>query len=242
MENPTHSKFWSQPFMSEIEAAVNTKFNGRSFLLNRCRVGGTHFKQFELYTSLPPHATKHMELTCNHHFKHPPCLGRDANGNSVTKASGVYTRSMIFMIVACVGLLTGLKKTLSQVSEHVHCAHATLHKNHRVDFCLNETTTFKYLRGVCRHSNDLDRFGPVIRCCGFPRVDRASNRIHAREESRAHTSEGEHQCNNALMHKLNATCVPSRHDTCVNEGFCRPRDAFDRPMTFVEPNRTTYAH
>ena len=71
MENPTHSKFWSQPFMSEIEAAVKTKFNGRSFLLNRCRVGGTHFKQFKFYTSLPPHATKHMELKCDHHFKHP---------------------------------------------------------------------------------------------------------------------------------------------------------------------------
>ena len=62
MENPTHSKFWQQPFMTEIEAAVNTKFNGRSFLLNRCRVEGTHFKQFKFYTSLPPHATKHMEL------------------------------------------------------------------------------------------------------------------------------------------------------------------------------------
>ena len=71
MENPTHSKFWSQPFMSEIEAAVKTKFNGRSFLLNRCRVGGRHFKQFKFYTSLPPHATKHMELKCDHHFKHP---------------------------------------------------------------------------------------------------------------------------------------------------------------------------
>jgi hypothetical protein len=116
--------------MTEIEAAVNTKFNGCSFLLNRCRVEGTHFKQFKFYTSLPPHATKHMELKCDHHFKHPLCLGRDANGNSVTKASGVYTRSMVFMIVACVDLPTGLKKTLSQVSEHVHRAHATLHENH----------------------------------------------------------------------------------------------------------------
>jgi hypothetical protein len=44
MENPTHSKFWSRTFMSEIEAAVKTKFNGRSFLLNCYRVGGTHFK------------------------------------------------------------------------------------------------------------------------------------------------------------------------------------------------------
>jgi hypothetical protein len=55
MENPTHSKFWAQPFMSEIEAAVKTKFNSRSFLLNQCRAGGTHFKQFKFYTSLPLH-------------------------------------------------------------------------------------------------------------------------------------------------------------------------------------------
>ena len=34
MENPTHFKFWAQPFMSEIEAAVETQFNSRSFLLN----------------------------------------------------------------------------------------------------------------------------------------------------------------------------------------------------------------
>ena len=34
MENPTHSKFWPQPFMSEIETAIKTKFNSRSFLLN----------------------------------------------------------------------------------------------------------------------------------------------------------------------------------------------------------------
>ena len=97
MENPTHSKFWAQLFMYEIEAAINTKFNSCSFLLNRCQVGGTHFKQFKFYMPFPQHATKHMELTCDHHFKHPPCLGRNANGNSVTihKASGVYTRSMI---------------------------------------------------------------------------------------------------------------------------------------------------
>ena len=43
MKNPSDSKFWTQPFMSDIEAAINTKHNGRSFLLNHCRVGGTYF-------------------------------------------------------------------------------------------------------------------------------------------------------------------------------------------------------
>ena len=63
---------------------------------------------------------------------------------------------MIFMIVACVGLRTGLKNSLSQVSEHMHRAHATLHENYHVNFGLNEATTFKYLHDVCRHSDDLD--------------------------------------------------------------------------------------
>ena len=98
IENSIHFKFWTQPFMSDIKAAVNTKYNGRSFLLNRCRFGGTYFNQFKFYTPFPPHATKHMELTCDHHFKHSPCLciGLNANGNSVTKASGVYICSMVF--------------------------------------------------------------------------------------------------------------------------------------------------
>ena len=30
MENSIHFKFWAQPFMSEIEAAVKTKFNNCS--------------------------------------------------------------------------------------------------------------------------------------------------------------------------------------------------------------------
>ena len=85
-----------------------------------------------------------MELTCDHHFMHPPCLGCDANGNSVTKSSGVYTRSMVFMIVVCVGLLVGLKKSLIQISEHEHRAHVTPRENYLVDFCLEEATAFKY--------------------------------------------------------------------------------------------------
>ena len=113
------------------------------------------------------------------------------------------------MIVACVGLLTGLKKTLSQVSKHVHRAHTALHENHPVDFGLDEATTFKYLHGVCRHSDDLDQFGPAVRCCVFPRVNRASNRTPTREHSRAGTSQGD----------LTTTCGPFPNDMCGHKGF-----------------------
>ena len=106
LENPTHSKFWKQTFMKRIETSVDNHHVSRSFLLNRCRVGGKHFKQYKFFTSLPPSATKHMGKVCDHAFKHPPCLGRDANGNSVTKASGVYTNELVFMIVACIGMLS----------------------------------------------------------------------------------------------------------------------------------------
>ena len=58
IENLTHSKFWTQTFMKRIETDVDRVHNGRSFLLNRCRLaGGVHFKQYKFYTSLPPHAT-----------------------------------------------------------------------------------------------------------------------------------------------------------------------------------------
>jgi len=78
IENPTHSKFWKQTFFKRLERTVAKAHVARSFLLNRCRVGGIHFKQYKFFTSLPPSATKHMERLCDHDFKHPPCLGRDA--------------------------------------------------------------------------------------------------------------------------------------------------------------------
>ena len=87
IENSTHYKFWKQPVMTQIGYIVGEKHTQCTFLLNRCHVGGKHFKQFKLFTSLPATNTNHMELTCNHHFWHPPCLGRNANGNSVNKAS-----------------------------------------------------------------------------------------------------------------------------------------------------------
>ena len=132
MENPTHSKFWKQAFMTQIKNIVGEKHTPRSFLLNRCRVGGKHFKQFKFFMSLPAKHTKHMELTCDHHFRHPPCLGRDANGNSVTKASGVYTTSMVHTIVAVNGLTSGLDNAVKLVGDGLHKLNAKKHKNFRI--------------------------------------------------------------------------------------------------------------
>ena len=104
---------------------------------------------------------------------------------------------------------------------YVHCAHTTLHENRRVDFGLDEATAFKYLRGVCRHSNDLDRFCPVIRRCGFARVGRASNRTPAREYSRARTP--------ILKSNSTTTRGPFPDDMCGHEGFCRPPEIIRSP-------------
>ena len=68
LENPTHSKFWKQTFMKRIETTVDDHHVSRSFLLNRCRVGGEHLKQYKFFTSLPPSATKHMGKVCDHSF------------------------------------------------------------------------------------------------------------------------------------------------------------------------------
>ena len=133
IENPTHSKFWKQTFMKRIGCIVGETHAPRSFLLNRCRVGGKHFKQFKFFTSLPAEHTKHMELTSDHHFRYPPCLGRDANGNSVTKASGVYTTSMVHMIVAVIGLTSGVKDAVKLVGDGLHKHNAKKHENFRIE-------------------------------------------------------------------------------------------------------------
>ena len=119
--------------MTRIGYIVGEKHTPRSFLLNRCRVGGKHFKQFKFFTSLPAKHTKHMELTCDHHFWHPPCLGRDANGNSVTKASGVYTTLMVHMIVAVIGLTSGVKNAVKLVGDGLHKSNAKKHENFRIE-------------------------------------------------------------------------------------------------------------
>ena len=43
IENPTHSKYWKQTFFKRIEQTVAEVRTARSFLLNRCRVGGKFF-------------------------------------------------------------------------------------------------------------------------------------------------------------------------------------------------------
>ena len=147
IENPTHSKLWKQPFMKAIESSILSKHKCRSFLLNRCMAGGIHFKQYKFLTSLPPEFTAHMGKVCDHRFKHPACLGRDANGKSVTKASGVYTMSMLSMMVSTIGLVAGSEKIISDASDGLHL----IHENHRVecDVPFEDANDESYLAGVC---------------------------------------------------------------------------------------------
>ena len=44
IENPTHSKFWKQQFITRIRDDIDSVHKSRAFLLNRCRVDGIHFK------------------------------------------------------------------------------------------------------------------------------------------------------------------------------------------------------
>ena len=174
IENPTHSKFWKQEFMENIRAYVSEIHTPREFLLNRCRVDGIHFKQYKFFTSLPNEYTDHMEMTCDHHFKHPPCLGRDANGRSVTAASGIYTKSMVFCLVGIVALMVGPHASLREVhslqtiSDLHHKAETALNESHNVDRCpdFEDATTEAYLRGVCpplKHEcNHINLHLPVV--------------------------------------------------------------------------------
>ena len=125
-ENSTHSKIWKQTFMKTTESRILSKHKCRSFLLNRCMAGGIHFKPYTFLTSLPPEFTAHMEKVCDHRFKHPPCLGRDANGCSVTKASGVYTMSMLSTVVSTIicGLVAGSKRVSLDVNDALYSANA----------------------------------------------------------------------------------------------------------------------
>ena len=153
LENPTHSKFWKQPFMRTAEAIVSKNHILRYFLLNRCRVGGKHFKQYKFFTSLPRHATSHMELTCDHSYRHPPCLGKDANGNSVTKASGVYTDDMVSMICAVIATMSETSKlTVKDVSNHAHAAKAGAHECYKCEMHVpfELATSASYTATTCR--------------------------------------------------------------------------------------------
>ena len=87
-----------------------------------------------------------MELKCDHHFKHPPRLGRDANGNLVTRASGVYTDHMVYMLAATIGRLTSHNAPLVTVSNALH-AHTVLNskRSKSVDHCFEDATTRSYL-------------------------------------------------------------------------------------------------
>ena len=102
-----------------------------------------------------------MELVCDHRFKYPPCLGRNANGCSVTKASGVYTMSMLSMMVSTIGLVAGSEKVILDVSGALRSANAQIHENHRVecDVPFEDANAESYLAGVCAPSVKHEHWG-----------------------------------------------------------------------------------
>ena len=93
-----------------------------------------------------------MEKICDHTFKHPPCLGRDANGNSVvTKASGVYTNELVFMIVACIAMLTSkLHNPVKTIGNCMHKANASAHEHNRLEAYVpfEDATSESYFAGI----------------------------------------------------------------------------------------------
>jgi hypothetical protein len=146
MENPVHSKFWKQDFVKQMPCVVDTKYASRTFLLNCCRTAGIHFKQYKFLTSLLCAFTEHMELECDHHFKHPLCLGRDVNSNSVTRASGVYTDYMVYMLAATIERLTSHNAPLVTVRNSLN-AHTAFDsgRSKSVDPRFEDATTRSYL-------------------------------------------------------------------------------------------------
>lgn len=149
LENIVHSKFWKQDFVKRMSHVVDTKYASRTFLLKCCRTGGIHLNQYKFRTSLSCAFTDHMELECDHHFKHPRCLGRDVNGNSVTRASGVYTEHMVYMLAATIGRLTSHHAPLVTVSNALN-AHTVFNseRSKSVDPRLEDATTRSYLSEV----------------------------------------------------------------------------------------------
>ena len=77
IENPAYSKLWLEPAIEKIKAEAPHGRRWRYAELNFCRVGGPHFKRMRFLTNAPRWTTAHMELLCDHKFKHPPCAGRD---------------------------------------------------------------------------------------------------------------------------------------------------------------------
>ena len=99
-ENPTFSKFWQQKFWKIIE--VSSKWHkGRYYTLNLCRAGGIYWKQYNFFSTLPEECTAHMELSCNHSFRHPPCTGRGADGRPRTASTSGYTHEVCKMLSFC---------------------------------------------------------------------------------------------------------------------------------------------
>ena len=105
VENPAASSFWKQDFVKKMESETPDDRTWRDIVINYCRVGGRYLKPIRFRTTAPPTVTAHMEgLLCDHEFKHPRCVGQDAEGESCTKVTASYMHNliMILVMVACV--------------------------------------------------------------------------------------------------------------------------------------------
>ena len=88
-----------------------------------------------------------MELECDHTFRHPPCLGCDSNGASVTKASGVYTKSMVMMIASAIAKNSGHAEVVKTISNECHFAHASTSNAYNDSPSFELATSSSYLSG-----------------------------------------------------------------------------------------------
>ena len=58
---------------------------------------------------------------------------RNVNGNSVTRALGVYTREMLFHIISIIGMAAGRPEVLKRVSAVVQSANSSLHESNGME-------------------------------------------------------------------------------------------------------------
>ena len=107
---------WQEPAIETIKTEASHGRMWRYAELNFCRVGGPHFKKMRFLTNAPTWATAHMELLCDHKFKHPHCAGRDGEGVARTAKSAAYPHTLVRMIVGVAEKLIAGKAVLECAS------------------------------------------------------------------------------------------------------------------------------
>ena len=80
IENPVTSAFWKQDFCDMIANNTPSDCTWRNMIGDLCKVGSNHLKAMKFWTAMPPDATSHMKVQCDHSHKHPPCKGHSNDG------------------------------------------------------------------------------------------------------------------------------------------------------------------